>query len=166
MRSRALWRGLAGMSLAALGAAAKAGPALPAANPATAHAYFLEAREQERMGNDSAALALYGRAFAHDARNRDLCFLYLGRLKGRARPDSAHALGRRCAELPGKPLLSEYKTLGELALRTGDEEEALRFYREAYRLNDEDGDVLYILAGLYEGAGDWENYAEVARGLL
>jgi tetratricopeptide (TPR) repeat protein len=166
MRSRALWRGLAGMALAAFAAAAKAGPALPAANVATAHAYFIEAREQERLGNDSAALALYGRAFAHDARNRDLCFLYLERLKGRGRPDSAHALGKRCAGLPGKPLLSEYKTLGELALRTGDAKEALRFYREAYRLNDEDGDVLYILAGLYEDAQDWENYVEVARGLL
>lgn len=166
MRSRALWRGLAGMALAAFAAAAKAGPALPAANPAAAHAYFLEAREQERLGNDSAALALYGRAFVHDARNRDLCFLYLGRLKARARPDSAYGLGRRCAELPGKPLLSEHKILGELALRAGDEKEALRFYREAHRLNEEDGDVLYMLAGLYEDAGDWENYAEVARGLL
>jgi tetratricopeptide (TPR) repeat protein len=157
----AVWLGFAGMALAAFGAIAKAAP-----DPVSAHSYFLQAREQERGGNDSAALALYGKAFARDARNRDLCFLYLERLKGRGVPDSAYALGKRCAGLPGKPSLSEYKILGELALRADDEKEALKFYREAHRLNEEDGDVLYILGGLYEDARDWEGYTEVTRALL
>ena len=139
---------------------------LAASSPPSAHTLFLQAREAERAGKDAEALNLYRQAFSRDNRNRDLCFLYLERLKGTGSIDSAYALGNRCASLKGKPSLSEYKMLGELALRTNHDAVALGLYEEAHKLDEEDGDVLYVLAGLYEDAQDWANYVEATGALL
>jgi Flp pilus assembly protein TadD len=153
---------------------------------AAARGYFLLAREAERKGEISAALAWYGLAFRRDAGSRDLCFLYLERLKDAGAVDSAVAVGRACAALaqqkagrnPGgapapAPLSAgEHKLLGEVALRADDSPAALRHYRAADSLaklggrGEDDGDALYVLAGLYEESGDWEAYADVVERLL
>ncbi len=176
------------LGLATLGAP-QATPAAPASaavdarvrepeEVAAAKHYFLMARESERVGDLAAALSWYSMAFRHDAQSRDLCFIYLERLKDAGAVDSANVTARQCQALAGdtargaplarrKPLtLSEHKLLGEVALRAEDVALALTHYQAAYRLDENDGDVLYVLAGLYEEAGDWEGHAETVRRLL
>jgi len=160
--------------LVAIEAASAVAPDPRARTPeevAAAREYFLMARESERLGDREAALSWYALAFRHDAQSRDLCFLYLERLKDAGAVDSAVATARACetlvADTARAPLtLAERKLLGEVALRAEDGDAALRHYREAWKLDEDDGDVLYVLAGLYEEVGDWEGHAEVLRRLL
>jgi tetratricopeptide (TPR) repeat protein len=157
---------------------------------AAAREYFVLARQSDRVGDVAAALEWYRLAFRHDAGSRDLCFLYLERLKDAGAVDSALATARACMALagdtvassrtpasPGSPASSaspaftalsagEHKLLGEIALRAEDPGKALRHYRAAYELNEEDGDVLYVLAGLYEERGEWQAYTGVVERLL
>lgn len=143
-----------------------------------AHDFFLKAREADRAGDAAGALAWYGLAFRHDAQSRDLCFFYLERLKDAGAVDEARATAAACKKLAGDstagaprrnrpPLtLAEHKVLGEVALRAEDIPAALTHYRAVLALDEDDGDALYVLAGLYEDAGDWEGHAEVVRRLL
>jgi tetratricopeptide (TPR) repeat protein len=138
---------------------------------AVAREYFLRARDAERRGDAATALEAYGQAFHRDPKSRDLCFLYLGRLAGAGEVDSAVATARACERLAGtgdKAALdvSERKVLGAVALRAGDRASALRHYRAAHDLDGDDGDVLLVLSGLYEAAGEWEAYLGVAEPLL
>lgn len=134
-----------------------------------AREYFLLARESERMGDPAAALAWYSLAFRHDAGSRDLCFIYLDHLREAGEVDSSVATARACVALVGHTTsltFSERKVLGEVALRAEDGATALRHYRSANALNEDDADVLYMLAGLLEEAGDWEGYAAAVERLL
>lgn len=143
-----------------------------------AHDFFLKAREADRAGDVAAALTWYGLAFRHDAQSRDLCFLYLERLKDAGVVDEARTTAATCTGLAGDtakgsprrnrpPLtLAEHKVLGEVALRAEDASAVLNHYRAVLALDEDDGDALYVLAGLYEEAGDWEGHAEVVKRLL
>jgi len=135
-------------------------------NLASSKDLFLEARARERAGEDSAALALYRQAYRRDPGNRDLCFMVLERLKYASTVDSNYAFAQKCDALPGKPSLSEAKALGEQALRAEDAAGALKYYQRAHDLDEDDADVLYVLAGLYEDARAWDKYVPVAEALL
>jgi predicted Zn-dependent protease len=151
---------------AALFAAPGASSRLPARDSAAAaREHFLNARELELRGLAPEALAEYRAAFRLDPKSRDLCFLLLDRLKD-ASLDSAEALAARCLALKGKPAAAEYKAAGEIALRSDDAAAAHGYYTEARRLAPDDGDVLYVLAGLSEESGDWATFASVLRDLM
>lgn len=155
--------------LAALSALAPARASGVSDSSSIAREHFLRAREAERAGDATVALAEYARAFAMDPRSRDLCFLYLGRLTAAGAVDAASETARKCERLAGDSAsldLEERKALGAAALRAGNNGEALRHYRAARELDEEDGDVLLVLAGLYESAGDWEGYLAAAEPLL
>ncbi len=134
-----------------------------------AREHFLRAREAERTGDAEAALAEYARAFEGDPGSRDLCFLYLGKLTSAGAVDAAVETARACERLSGDSAsldLAERKLLGAAALRAGDRAGALRHYRAAHQQDAEDADVLLVLAGLHEIAGDWEGYIEATAPLL
>lgn len=146
-----------------------AGETSEAVESPDAHESFLRARAAERAGDARTALSWYGRAFGQDPHSRDLCFLYLERLRDAGAVDSAVTVGRVCTELAGSPKklsFAEHKLLGEVALRAEDSPAALRHYLEADELKGDDGAVLYILAGLHEEARDWEAFSADMQRLL
>jgi tetratricopeptide (TPR) repeat protein len=164
------WAAFAALLLFTSAASAATAPsARPPEEVAAAREYYLLALESERTGDQAAALGWYSIAFRHDAQSRDLCFLYLERLKDAGAVDSSLAVARRCEALVAPPealTFAEHKLLAEVALRAEDGAAALRHYRAAHELKDDDGDVLYMLAGLYEERGDAEAYAAIVRQLL
>lgn len=139
----------------------------PASRASAARGHFLEARQLERAGDHAAALEQYRLAFRNDSTSRDLCFLFIERLKDAGEIDSAASLGETCLALAGDTLYTEHSLLGEIALRADDEAGALHHYRAAYRLNPLDADVLYMLAGLLEESGERDStYLEILETLL
>jgi tetratricopeptide (TPR) repeat protein len=131
-----------------------------------AHEFFLRARQQEMDGNDAVALSYYQIAYEYDTDSRDLCFLLTDKLKGSGKLDSALALGLRCLKLTGTATSHENQALAEIYLRNGDIKNALLFYNKAIELNEEDKDLLYTLATLYESLKDIPRHVTVMEKLL
>lgn len=131
-----------------------------------AHEFFLRARQQEMEGNDAVALSYYQIANEYDPESRDLCFLLTEKLKAAGRMDSAMATGLRCLALKGKPDSREYQTVAEIYLRKGDLTQALSYYNKAVELDDQDKDLLYTLATLYESLKDIPRHVAVMEKLL
>jgi Flp pilus assembly protein TadD len=131
-----------------------------------AHEFFLRARQQEMEGNDAVALSYYQIAYEYDTDSRDLCFLLTEKLKAAGRMDSAMATGLRCLALKGKPDSREYQTVAEIYLRKGDLAQALSYYNKAVELDDQDKDLLYTLATLYESLKDIPRHVAVMEKLL
>jgi tetratricopeptide (TPR) repeat protein len=147
-------------------------PEVPVRTPeeiSAAREYFVLARESERAGEAVSALGWYRLAFFHDAGSRDLCFLFLEKLRDAGEVDTAVATARACVALvkdSTRLTFAEHKLLGEVALRADDENTALFHYRAAYAKNDQDGDVLFVLSGLLEARGEWNAYAATVERLL
>ena len=131
-----------------------------------AHEFFLRARQQEMEGNDAVALSYYQIAYEYDPDSRDLCFLLTDKLKAAGKMDSAQVTGLRCLELKGKPDSREYQAVAEIYLRKGDVPSALAYYNKAVALDDQDKDLLYTLATLYESLKDIPKHVEVMEKLL
>src|SRR5690606_35886214 len=119
-----------------------------------AHEFFLRARQQEMEGNDAVALSYFQIAFEYDPASRDLCLILTERLKAADIMDSALATGLRCLELKGKPQSREYQIVAEILLRKGEINDALTYYGKALELDDQDKELLYTLATLYESLKD------------
>jgi tetratricopeptide (TPR) repeat protein len=117
-------------------------------------------------GNDAVALSYYQIAYEYDSESRDLCFLLTEKLKAAGRMDSAMATGLRCLALKGKPDSREYQTVAEIYLRKGDLTQALAYYNKAVALDDQDKDLLYTLATLYESLKDIPRHVAVMEKLL
>jgi tetratricopeptide (TPR) repeat protein len=131
-----------------------------------AHEFFLRARQQEMEGNDAVALSYYQIAYEYDSTSRDLCFLLTEKLKAAGRMDSAMTTGLRCLALAGQPDSREYQTVAEIYLRKGDLTQALAYYNKAVELDDQDKDLLYTLATLYESLKDIPRHVAVMEKLL
>jgi len=131
-----------------------------------AHEFFLRARQQEMEGNDAVALSYYQIAYEYDSSSRDLCFLLTDKLKGAGRLDSALTTALRCLTLPGQPDSREYQMVAETYLRKGDLTSALTYYNKAVELDDQDKDLLYTLATLYESLKDIPRHVAVMEKLL
>jgi Flp pilus assembly protein TadD len=131
-----------------------------------AHEFFLRARQQEMEGNDAVALSYYQIAYEYDPESRDLCFLVIDKLKAAGKMDSALVTGQRCLELKGKPDSREYQAVAEIYLRKGDVQAALSYYNKAVDLDDQDKDLLYTLATLYESLKDLPKHVAVMEKLL
>jgi tetratricopeptide (TPR) repeat protein len=131
-----------------------------------AHEFFLRARQQEMEGNDAVALSYYQIAYEYDPESRDLCFLLTDKLKAAGKMDSAMVTGLRCLELKGKPESREYQAVAEIYLRKGDLSNALAYYNKAVDLDDQDKDLLYTLATLYESLKDIPKHVAVMEKLL
>jgi tetratricopeptide (TPR) repeat protein len=131
-----------------------------------AHEFFLRARQQEMEGNDAVALSYYQIAYEYDPDSRDLCFLVTDKLKAAGKMDSALVTGQRCLELKGKPDSREYQAVAEIYLRKGDVQAALKYYNKAVDLDDQDKDLLYTLATLYESLKDLPKHVAVMEKLL
>ncbi len=170
---------LAALLLAGCATSRKAGPAKPAAPEADrnqeihneqrafiAHEFFLRARQQEMEGNDAVALSYFQIAYEYDPDSRDLCFLLTDKLKAAGKMDSALVTGKRCLELKGVPDSREYQAVAEILLRKGDVPGALVFYNKAVDLDDQDKDLLYTLATLYESLKDVPRHVAVMEKLL
>jgi Flp pilus assembly protein TadD len=80
--------------------------------------------------------------------------------------DSAMATGLRCLALKGKPDSREYQTVAEIYLRKGDLTQALSYYNTAVELDEQDKDLLYTLATLYESLKDIPRHVAVMEKLL
>lgn len=170
---------LAALVLGACAPARKAAPAKPAADDAVkqqeihneqrafiAHEFFLRARQQEMEGNDAVALSYFQIAYEYDPDSRDLCFLLTDKLKAAGKMDSALVTGMRCLTLEGKPDGREYQAVAEIHLRKGDIPSALSYYNKAVELDDQDKDLLYTLATLYESLKDVPKHVAVMEKLL
>jgi tetratricopeptide (TPR) repeat protein len=131
-----------------------------------AHEFFLRARQQEMEGNDAVALSYFQIAYEYDPDSRDLCFLLTDKLKAAGKMDSALVTGMRCLELKGKPDSREYQAVAEIHLRKGDISKALSYYTKAVDLDDQDKDLLYTLATLYESLKDVPKHVAVMEKLL
>ncbi len=131
-----------------------------------AHEFFLRARQQEMEGNDAVALSYYQIAYEYDADSRDLCFLLTEKLKAAGKMDSALVTGMRCLDLKGTPESHEYQSVAEIQLRKGDIKNALVYYNKAVELDDQDKDLLYTLATLYESLKDIPRHVAVMEKLL
>jgi tetratricopeptide (TPR) repeat protein len=131
-----------------------------------AHEFFLRARQQEMEGNDAVALSYFQIAYEYDAESRDLCFLLTDKLKAAGKMDSALVTGMRCLTLKGKPDSREYQAVAEIHLRKGDVQSALAYYNKAVELDDQDKDLLYTLATLYESLKDIPKHVAVMEKLL
>lgn len=131
-----------------------------------AHEFFLRARQQEMDGNDAVALSYYQIAFEYDADSRDLCFLLTDKMKSAGKLDTALTTGLRCLALPGQPDSREYQMVAEIYLRKGDLASALTYYNKAVELDDQDKDLLYTLATLYESLKDIPKHVAVMEKLL
>ena len=131
-----------------------------------AHEFFLRARQQEMEGNDAVALSYFQIAFEYDPASRDLCLILTERLKAADKMDSALATGLRCLELKGKPQSREYQIVAEILLRKGEINDALTYYGKALELDDQDKELLYTLATLYESLKDMAKHVEVMEKLL
>ena len=135
-------------------------------NISIAHDFFLRAQSQEMAGNPAAALGYYQIAFVYNPESRDLCFLLLDHLSNAGKLDSAAALGKTCLALEGTATAQEYQAIGEVYLRKDDAASAVKYYREAAKLNEDDREILFVLAGLYEKLRDLPDYAVTLRRLL
>lgn len=153
------------MNALLLAAALFAAPGAVPPEIRAAREHFANAREFEARGLAKEALVEYRAALRLDSASRDLCFLVLERVKD-ASLDSAATLAARCLTLKGKPVAAEYKAAGEIALRAENAPAAYAYYTEARRLAPDDGDVLYVLAGLAEESGDWAGFASAVRDLM
>lgn len=131
-----------------------------------AHEFFLRARQQEMDGNDAVALSYYQIAYEYDSSSRDLCFLLTDKLKAAGRLDTALSTGLHCLTLPGQPDSREYQMVAETYLRRGDLPSALNYYNKAVELDDQDKDLLYTLATLYESLKDIPRHVAVMEKLL
>src|SRR4051812_19173912 len=131
-----------------------------------AHEFFLRARQQEMEGNDAVALSYFQISYEYDPDSRDLCFLLTDKLKAAGKMDSALVTGMRCLELKGKPDSREYQAVAEIHLRKGDIPSALSYYNKAVALDDQDKDLLYTLATLYESLKDVPKHVAVMEKLL
>ena len=170
---------LAGLLMSACAPAQRANPAKSAAPDAAkkadvhneqrafiAHEFFLRARQQEMEGNDAVALSYFQIAYEYDPDSRDLCFLLTDKLKAAGKMDSALVTGKRCLELKGEPDSREYQAVAEIYLRKGDVPSALGYYNKAVELDDQDKDLLYTLATLYESLKDIPKHVAVMEKLL
>ena len=119
-----------------------------------AHEFFLRARAQELEGNDAVALSYFQIAYEYDTKSRDLCFLLTDKLKAAGKMDSALVTGMRCLDLAGEPNSHEYQMVAEILLRKNEIKKALVYYQKALALDDQDKDLLYTLATLYESLKD------------
>ncbi|MDB5104019.1 MAG: Tetratricopeptide 2 repeat protein [Fibrobacteres bacterium] len=131
-----------------------------------AHEFFLRARQQEMEGNDAVALSYFQIAYEYDPESRDLCFLLTEKLKAAGKMDSALVTGLRCLDLKGKPDSREFQAVAEIHLRKGDVQSALAYYNKAVELDDQDKDLLYTLATLYESLKDIPKHVAVMEKLL
>jgi Flp pilus assembly protein TadD len=131
-----------------------------------AHEFFLRARQQEMDGNDAVALSYLQIAYEYDPDSRDLCFLLTDKLKAAGKMDSALVTGMRCLQLKGKADSREYQAVAEIHLRKGDVQSALSYYNKAVELDDQDKDLLYTLATLYESLKDIPKHVAVMEKLL
>src|SRR4051812_35976425 len=132
-----------------------------------AHEFFLRARQQEMDGNDAVALSYYQIAYEYDSSSRDLCLLLTDKLKSAGRLDTALATALHCLTLPGPgPDSHEYQMVAETYLRKGDLASALTYYNKAVELDDQDKDLLYTLATLYESLKDIPRHVAVMEKLL
>jgi|GEM_PF-2006212 len=131
-----------------------------------AHEFFLRARQQEMEGNDAVALSYFQIAYEYDPDSRDLCFLLTDKLKAAGKMDSALVTGLRCLELKGAPDSKEFQAVAEIYLRKGDVQSALSYYNKAVELDDQDKDLLYTLATLYESLKDIPKHVAVMEKLL
>ena len=131
-----------------------------------AHEFFLRARQQEMEGNDAVALSYFQIAYEYDPESRDLCFLFIDKLKAAGKMDSALATGLRCLDLQGQPESRELQAVGEIYLRKGDVKNALIHYENALALDDQDKDLLYTLSTLYESLKDMQKHVAVTDKLL
>ena len=131
-----------------------------------AHEFFLRARQQEMEGNDAVALSYYQIAYEYDSSSRDLCFLLTDKLKAAGKMDSALVTGMRCLDLKGTPESHEYQAVAEIELRKGDIKSALVYYNKAVELDDQDKDLLYTLATLYESLKDIPKHVAIMDKLL
>ncbi len=131
-----------------------------------AHEFFLRARQQEMAGNDAVALSYYQIAYEYDTTSRDLCFLLADKLKSAGKLDSSLTIGLRCLDHKGQPDSHEFQALAEMYLRKGDIKNALGFYNKAVKLNDEDKDLLYTLATIYESLKDIPKHVAIMEKLL
>ncbi len=131
-----------------------------------AHEFFLRARQQEMAGNDAVALSYYQIAYEYDTASRDLCFLLTDKLKSAGKLDSSLTIGLRCLDHKGQADSHEFQALAEIYLRKGDIKNALGFYNKAVALNDEDKDLLYTLATIYESLKDIPKHVAIMEKLL
>ncbi len=131
-----------------------------------AHEFFLRARQQEMGGNDAVALSYYQIAYEYDTASRDLCFLLADKLKSAGKLDSSLTIGLRCLDHKGQADSHEFQALAEIYLRKGDIKNALAFYNKAVKLNDEDKDLLYTLATIYESMKDLPKHVAIMETLL
>jgi len=131
-----------------------------------AHEFFLRARQQEMDGNDAVALSYYQIAYEYDTDSRDLCFLLTDKMKSAGKLDTALTTGLRCLALPGQTDSREYQMVAEIYLRKGDLASALTYYNKAVELDDQDKDLLYTLATLYESLKDIPRHVAVMEKLL
>jgi Flp pilus assembly protein TadD len=131
-----------------------------------AHEFFLRARQQEMDGNDAVALSYFQIAYEYDSESRDLCFLLTDKLKAAGKMDSALVTGMRCLQLKGKADSREFQAVAEIHLRKGDVQSALAYYNKAVELDDQDKDLLYTLATLYESLKDIPKHVAVMEKLL
>jgi tetratricopeptide (TPR) repeat protein len=131
-----------------------------------AHEFFLRARQQEMEGNDAVALSYFQIAYEYDTQSRDLCFLLTDKFKAAGKMDSALATGLRCLELKGLSSSHEYQVVAEIHLRKGDIQNALLYYNKALGLDDQDKDLLYTLATLYESLKDIPKHLFIMDKLL
>ncbi len=119
-----------------------------------AHEFFNRARQLDAQGKSAVALSFLQIALEYDSQSRDLCFIVTDQFKRAGKTDSALAYALRCTNLPGKPDPQEYKMIGEIYLRQGKLAEALQYYEKALGLKENDQDLLYTMATLYESLND------------
>ena len=131
-----------------------------------AHDFFLRARSQELAGNTAAALGYYQLAHEYNPSNRDLCFLLLDHYRNAGMLDSAIAVGKTCFTLKGTATSVENQSMGEAYLRNNNEDSAVHYYEESFRLDEDNREALYVLVSLYEKRRDIPHFTGAVRKLL
>jgi tetratricopeptide (TPR) repeat protein len=117
-------------------------------------------------GNMRMAMDFYAIAFQYDSLNRELCFFLCEKYKSIGKLKKSLEYGLKGTGLAGEPDFYEYKLMGEIYLRLGKVTESTSYYKKAHAMHEEDREILYTLATIYEEVGDISGQVEILEKLI